>query len=222
MSQSPYNIFLSCGTPHTKAQEDFLSAIESHLRSHDCIPQTVGRSVFSVRQPVQSSRDLIASCRGVVVVAFERTRILKALDKPGSSEQKEVANESHPTVWNHMEAAMAYAQEVPMLTIVQKGLRRQGMLSDRFEWMALESDLSPTLIATEPFQQIFREWLALVHARGTKLARADIDPASLTVGQLLALLKASQMWALIVAAFGVLSGVFVIAMKIGQAFPHHV
>ena len=136
-------IFLSCGAPFNKEQEDFISAVESHLQSHGCEPQTVGRSKFSSRQPVEASRDLIASCRGAVVIAFERTRIETGFEKPGSPGQKEIANERHPTVWNHMESAMAYARRVPLLTMIEPGLKRQGMLSDRLEWMALQEVLVP-------------------------------------------------------------------------------
>lgn len=118
---------------------------------------------------------------------------------------------------------MAYAQEVPMLTLVQKGLKRQGMLSDRLEWAALEADLSPSLLTTELFQQVFREWLGLVQSRAAKPVQSTpaVDPASLTVGELVSLLKANQLWALIATAFGVLSGAAAIAYKVGQSFPPH-
>jgi len=216
--EKPYAVFVSCGTPHTQAAEDFISAIEAQLKSHGCIPQTVGRSSFSVRQPAQASRDLIGKCDGAVVIAFERTRILQALDKPDSPEQKEIKNESHPTVWNQMEAAMAYAQRVPILTFVQRGLKRQGLLSDRLEWMALETDLSPSFLKTEPFQQVFREWLSLVQERRTSSQRIELDPAELKVGVLVAQLKTKQLWGLIGGVFAVLAGVATLAFKAGQWF----
>jgi hypothetical protein len=61
MDSSPsISIFLSCGTPHDEAQSTFLCALEAHLESHGCMPQTVGRSKFTGRQPVEASRDCIA------------------------------------------------------------------------------------------------------------------------------------------------------------------
>ena len=213
-----YAVFVSCGTPHTPDSEEFLSAIEAQLKSHGCIPQTVGRSSFSVRQPAEASRDLIGKCDGAIVIAFERTRILQALDKPGSPEQKEIRDESHPTVWNQMEAAMAYAQRVPILTFVQRGLKRQGMLSDRLEWMAIETDLSLSLLKTEAFQQVFREWLSLVRERRTSSRQLDVDPAELRVGLLISQLKAKQLWGLVGTVFAVLAGVATLAFKAGQWF----
>jgi hypothetical protein len=216
--EKPYAVFMSCGTPHTQVLEDFVSAIEAQLKSHACIPETVGRSSYSLRQPVQAARDLIGKCDGAVVIAFERTRIIEALDKPDSADQKEIKNESHPTVWNQMEAAMAYAQRVPILIFVQRGLKRQGMLSDRLEWKAIESDLTPSLLKTEEFQQVFREWLSLVQDRRTSPNKDEIDLAELQVGVLISRLKASQLWGLLVALFTVLAGVAGLAFKAGQWF----
>jgi hypothetical protein len=213
------SIFLSCGTPHNKAQEDFISAIEAHLESHGCNPQTIGRSKFSARQPAEASRDLIARCSGAVVVAFERTRILTGLDKPESSIEKKIANESHPTVWNHMEAAMAYARKVPILTIVQPGLKRQGMLSDRLEWMAIEAELSPEVLRTDYFRQVFAEWLSLVKQGMLTSAQPDFDPSEIKIGKLLSQLTTKQAWALAVVIFGVLAGLATVAFKAGQSFP---
>ena len=106
MNEKPrYKVFLSCGTPYTSDQDAFISAIEDYLHNHDCETQTVGRSNFSVRQPVQFARNLIAECDGIVVIAFERLRVDKGRDKPRSKDEKLVEGRSFPTVWNQMEVA---------------------------------------------------------------------------------------------------------------------
>jgi hypothetical protein len=216
-----FSIFLSCGTPSTKEQGDFISAIEAHLKSHGCVPQTVGRSKYSVRQPIQAARECIGSCHGAVVIAFERTRIIRGIERPASPVQQEFENESHPTIWNQMEAAMAYAQDVPILTFVQKGLKRQGMLSNRLEWTPVETDLSLAELTTEKFQQIFREWLALVRKGAGRNQTPDYDLADISIGTLVTLLgklKAQQMWAILVVVCGMLAGISVASFKVGQAF----
>jgi hypothetical protein len=211
-------IFLSCGTPHNQAQEDFIAAVEAHLESHSCTPETVGRSKYSARQPVEASRDLISTCDGLVVIAFERTRILTGLEKPDSINEKQLLNESHPTVWNQMEAAMAYSRRVPILTLVQPGLKRQGMLSDRLEWMAVETELTPLFLATEHFRQVFSEWISTVDRRRTEPSQLPFDPAELTVGNLVSQLRAKQVGALAVIIFGLFGGVATAAFKAGQYF----
>lgn len=212
-------VFVSCGTTYTPEQEQFVVCIEAHLRSHGCQPQTVGRNVYSVRQPVEAARELIAKCDGAVVIAFERMRILAALDKPDSDSQQELAQEAHPTIWNQMEAAMAYAQNVPLLILVERGLRRQGMLSDRLEWMAIETDLSPSLIQGDAFQQIFKEWISLVGSRSGRSRSAPHLDGKWRVRDVIGVfanLEAKDAWALLVAAFGIVAAICVTSYKIGQ------
>ncbi len=216
MNDKPFSIFLSCGSPDTPAQEAFLAAVEEYLRSHDCEPQTVGRSVFSGRQPVQAARDCIGTCDGAIVIAFERTRIIDGLDRPESAEPTRVQSESHPTVWNQMEAAMAYAQRVPILTLVQPGLKRHGMLSTRLEWVALEKEQVPSLLATAEFRQVFAEWLAVVRQGRAAPQRPEVDPAALKIGYLLSQLSFRQLIALLVAMIALLSTVATISFRAGQ------
>jgi hypothetical protein len=207
MDQKTYAIFLSCGTPDTVAQEEFIAAVEACLKSHGCEPQTVGRSKFSSRQPVQASRDLIGSCDGAVVIAFERTRILEGVERPGSKTPKPIRDEAHPTIWNQMEASMAYAQRVPILTLVESGLKRQGMLSDRLEWSAIEDRLAPTLLSTEKFRQIFAEWLMYVQNGKQEAKRINLDLPNMKIADIAGQLTTSQFLALGASVLGSLGAV---------------
>ena len=94
-------------------------------------------------------------CHGTVVVAFERIHIEKAYDKPKSEHQSELRDIALPTVWNQLEAAMAYANDLPILILVQRGTKREGMLSDRLEWCAQEVELDPSIFQTTEFKGIF-------------------------------------------------------------------
>lgn len=222
-TSSPVSVFVSCGTPHNDAQERFISAVEAHLRSHGCMHYTVDRNVFRSRQPAETARDVIATCSGAVVIAFERTRILAGVDKPGGSIEgrleNRIENESHPTVWNQMEAAMAYSREIPLLILVQAGLKRQGMLSDRLEWMAIETELSPEVLGTEKFSQVFADWLRKVRSRHPDSPKQDIDPGEIKVGRLLSQLSAKQAITLAASVLTLLIGFAGLAFKAGQYFP---
>jgi hypothetical protein len=218
MSNDRYCIFLSCGSPDNEAQEDFVSLIEDHLRLNNCEPQTVGRSKYSARQPVQAARDLIGTCDGAIVIAFERTRIIQGIEKPNSTSPKIIEKESHPTIWNQMEASMAYAQKVPILTLVQSGLKRQGMLSDRLEWAAIESDLTQSVLRSEEFKQVFSEWLMYVgnEKNNRSKNKKELDIGQISVGQLIFSLKPNQMYAVIVAFVAIISASCLLSFKIGQ------
>lgn len=219
---APLPVFLSCGTPYTAQQEEFIAAVEAHLKSHRCLPQTVGRSNYSVRQPAQAIRDLIGECRGAIVIAFERTRIIEAVERPDSPQEITLGSESHPTIWNQMEAAMAYSRRLPILTFVQSGLKRQGMLSNRIEWAAVEQDLTPALLRTTQFQQTFEEWLQLVKAEKPNASLPRSDLTEITIGALLSNLKglkAKQAWGILIVIASLLGGVTTTAFKLGQQFP---
>jgi hypothetical protein len=223
-------VFVSCGTPHQKAQAEFMSAVEAHLKSHGCTPITVGRSKYSIRQAAEAARDCIAECHGAIVIAFERIRILKAVEYPDSAKETSLPLESHPTIWNQMESAMAYSKDIPILTFVQTGIKKQGMLSNRLEWVPIEIDLSPDVLRTEEFRQIFDEWLRRVTRKaelkskeelksreGLKSKELDID--DIKISTVLTQLNTKQGWAAIAMAFGVVSGVATTAFKLGQTFP---
>jgi hypothetical protein len=152
-----------------------------------------------------------------------RTRILTGVDKPGGSFkgrlENRIENESHPTVWNQMEAAMAYSRDIPLLILVQPGLKRQGMLSDRLEWMAIETDLSPEVLGTEKFSQVFADWLKKVKSRQSDATMPDIDPGEMKVGKLLSQLSARQAVTLAASVLTLLIGIAGLAFKAGQYFP---
>lgn len=235
MSDNLIYTLVSCGTPHDSKQKRFRDAVDVHLRSHGCESTTVGQNRHTLKQPIAGVRDVIAKSDGIIVIAFERTRIIEGLDKPGTTEQKVINNESHPTVWNQMEAAMGYGQHLPVLTLVQNGLSRQGMLSKRMEYVAIQTDLTPALLAGDPFQQIFREWLLLVKERRSRLAaikeaeelknkkkeeekaKEAAQPSRLKdIINMFVSLETRDAYAVVVPIFGILAMVSTTSYKVGQ------
>jgi len=238
VADASYSIFLSCGAPYTMEQERFIADVENILRSHGCTPSTIGRNSFSIRQPVEAARDLIGTCDGAIVVAFERFRIINAIEKPGADktirigdkyhEESKIRLERHPTVWNQMEAAMAYAQGVPIFSLVETNLKRQGMLSDRLEWTALLTDLSENSLKTDEFQQTFAAWLQRVAKHRDEANRIDggsaelsADPGQFTIRQLITMLKPGQLWQVFSAVGGVAIFIAGAAFAVGRWFAVH-
>jgi hypothetical protein len=91
------------------------------------------------------------------------------------------------------------------------------MLSNRFEWAAIEADLSPDILRTEKFRQIFDEWLLRVR-RKSELKSKELDIGDIKIGTLLTQLNTKQAWAAIVITFALVSGVATTAFKLGQTF----
>jgi hypothetical protein len=101
------------------------------------------------------------------------------------------------------------------------------MLSDRFEWNAIEANLSPDFLRTEKFRQIFDEWLHLVKSKSKELEKEleveskskEFDVGDIKISALLTQLNTKQGYAALVIAFGIISAVATTAFKLGQTFP---
>lgn len=122
------DIFVSVGSTATPQQEAFVCAIEDRLRAEGLNPQTVGRTYFTADSPFTGVNKLMESCKGVVVVALERLFIETGSEKRGSSASASLAGVRVATPWNHIEAALGYARKLPLLVIVEDGLRQDGLL----------------------------------------------------------------------------------------------
>src|SRR5271165_4909252 len=107
-------VFLSVGATYSDDQERFVQAFEAFLSQHGCERLTVGRGSYSAKQPILQTRDLMETVEAVVVIAFTRLLVVKAVEKPGSSSQKEIIETKYPTIWNQLEASMAFRLKKPL------------------------------------------------------------------------------------------------------------
>lgn len=207
-------IFLSVGATYNEQQEAFVRAFETFLGQNGCERLTVGRGSYFSSQPINSAKELMQKADAVVVIAFTRQLIQSALDKPNSEQQKELVNEKYPTIWNQMEAAMAFGLDLPLLMIIESGLKQEAMLKDRLEYRALLTDLSPEFFNTEEFKGIFLHWK--IKIEGSQKSK-NIDIKSLTVGMLLRSLTPSQLWKVSASIISVLGAVGGAAYWVGKA-----
>ena len=208
-------VFLSVGSTYNDEQESFVSAFETFLGHNGCEKLTVGRGNYSSDQPIASVRELMKTADACIVLAFTRTIIINAIDKPDSEKQKNISGEKKPTVWNQIEAAMAFGLDLPLLVIIESGLKHEAMLKDRFECRAITTDLDPDFFNTEEFKGIFRHWKNKVKLRG---AEDELDIKALTVGTLLSRLTPAQLWKLGASLFTIVAGISAAAYWFGKTF----
>jgi hypothetical protein len=152
------NVFLSVGRTFNDRQESLAQAVERFLKTQEMTPQTVGRTYFSSKQPLVAITELMHDCAGTVVLAFERTHSPELYDKRGSSQEQRQENVSLPTVWNQIEAAIAYTLEHPLLVIVENGLKYEGLLEKGYDWYVKGIDLDDDLMADREFLGVFADW----------------------------------------------------------------
>jgi hypothetical protein len=171
-------IFLSVGRTCTEQQENFVRRIEDTLRMHGFTPQTVGRSYFSSLQPLKAVSALMNECMGSVIVALERTYIQQAVDA--------ITDICLPTVWNQIEATMAYTHGHPLLVMVQEGIKPEGLFEKGYDWYVLEANISQAPFSDMESSGVFSDWKNRVLEYARNKAQAQVvSPESPPPGDVL-------------------------------------
>lgn len=175
-------VFLSVGRTSTSAQEDFVRAIEAYLEAHGFTPQTVGRTYFSSLQPLKTIETLMDECCGTIIVAYERVYIADAVERRGSAGANALREIKLPTVWNQIEATMAYARGQPLLVMVEHGIRAEGLLERGYDWYVQSVDLDRSALTTPEFLGVFADWKKRAEqyqaAQARRPPRAEAAPAA--------------------------------------------
>ncbi len=214
------DIFLSVGGIANDEQEAFVQAVESRLRSEGLTPNTVGRNTFSVDAPLKTVEKLMERCVGTVVLALERTYFPNGVEKRGGDNEKAISDIAIPTPWNHIEAAMAYTRGMPLLVIVQEGLRDEGLLEHGYDWYVQNTPLDKAYLNSTQFNGVLSSWKEKIETNPQSLIEVSTnalsDPSKMTIGQIVGILKPSHLWSVIVA----LCAALVAAFSLGaQLFP---
>ena len=208
------DVFVSVGSTANETQEAFVRAVEERLRAEGLVPHTVGRNHFSDESPFRAVGSLMERCAGVVVIALERLHIEQGSEKRGGPKQTPLADLKLATAWNQIEATLGYSRGLPLLVLLEQGVRPDGLLEKGFDWYVQTVELSPASLATSEFNGVLASWKAKLGAARKPAAVAVVpDPAQLTVAQLLGALKPGQLWGLLILLGGALSTAFALGAK---------
>ena len=160
------DVFLSVGRTSTPEQEKFVEEVQAFLQAQGLNPRTVGRTDFTTDKPLKIILDIMRICRGTVVIAFERIHVTEGIELPGGNQAAALENISLPTVWNQIEAGMAYALGHPLLAIAESRLRDEGFLEKGYDWFVEWVDLSAPSLKEPNFVAAFEVWKKHVEATG--------------------------------------------------------
>ena len=216
------DIFLSVGRTATDEQEAFVREVELLLQEHDLTPHNLGRSDYSAEKPLKAIEELMDRCAGSVIIAFERLFVEAGVDRRGSADARTLASEGVTTVWNQIEAAMAYVKRKPLLVIMEKGIVQQGLLSHGADWHVQQVSLDPKELRSAETIGRLKEWKSRVIA-GTATAdsasaKSSASPPSvekMTVGQIVGAMTPAQLKTAIVGAAGLLTSAFLLGRQLG-------
>lgn len=221
-----HKVFLSVGRAFTPEQERFIGAFEGFLRVQGLTPETVGRTYIKNQQPLRSVAECMRQCSGAVVLAFERVFITEGEEKRGSSDAVAIHGAAVPTVWNQIEAAMAYTLDLPLLVIVERSLLSEGLLEKGYDWYVKSIQLDPGALADKELVGLVADWKAKVEEHHQTKSASELSAAQTpakaleienrSIGDIMASLKPGQLWAVLVAIAAILSAVATAAFKLGS------
>jgi hypothetical protein len=135
-------VFISKGSAASNEQREFVDAVLDMLRMADLDPRIMNENEWSHEQPLKAIKKIIRECDGIVVIAFTRTKYEKGIEIR-KDENRELSNITLPTPWNHIEAAIAYSFDLPLLVVAENGLKPEGLIENGYDWRVYWSNLSP-------------------------------------------------------------------------------
>jgi hypothetical protein len=195
-------IFISMGSPYNDEYLQFRDALEEFLRNHcKADPRIIDKNEYPSGNPLDKIREVMRTCHGVIVVAYERKYIERGTEKRGSERAIQLSKQSYTTPWNHIESAMAYTLDLPIYIICQNGLVAEGLIETKMDWYVLNSEISKSIFTKTQTVESIKSW---VEAR--VLSRSRVSRTSRAIrGQL----KISEMTPKeLFAAVGILAGSF--------------
>lgn len=208
------NVFVSVGSTASPLQEDFVRAVEERLRAEGLVPQTVGRNVFSADSPFTAVTKLMDSCQGVVVIALERLYIETGVEKRGGPAKAALGDVKIASPWNQIEATMGYGRKLPLLVLVEEGVRADGLLEKGLDWYVQTITLSHDSLHTSTFNGVLASWKQKLAETPLKPVTSKVHPGEMTVAELLGALKPAQLWSALVGLAAALAGAFALGAKL--------
>lgn len=208
------DVFMSVGGTATERQESFVRAMEDRLRSEGLVPHTVGRNTFSSDAPLKTVTELIDSCVGTVVIALERSYFSSGSEKRGGPNEVALTDVKLPTPWNHIEAAMSYTRGLPLMVIVEEGLKSEGLLERGYDWYVQWIKPDPAELNSTEFNGVLSSWKQKMLQTPKKKASPSKAPTDLTIAELIGGLKPTQLWSVLVALAGLVAGAFALGAKL--------
>jgi hypothetical protein len=128
------HIFISIGSPFAEPQREFLDALIDVLKACGIEPRVVNKTDYSTGNPLKDISRILRECHGAIVVAYERTYFGSGIEKRKSVQEKQLEAVRYTTPWNQIEAAMAFALGLPIIVMMESGLREEGLLEEKYDW----------------------------------------------------------------------------------------
>jgi len=211
-------VFISKGSTANKKQQDFVDAVLDRLNLVDISPRIMNENEWSHEQPLKAIKKIINDCSGIVIIAFNRTEFASGMEHKGKNSilLKDI---KLPTTWNHIEAAIAYSYNMPLLVIAEEGLKKEGLIEDGYDWRVFWTDMTMNEIKSNKFEGFLKSWKSSVvefNKNKVDIINDNVNPANISISKLFGLLTTPQIWKLIGSIFLILGVLTTVSYKLGE------
>lgn len=148
------NVFVSRPTWVDKKFDDGLTVFINRIEDLGLKARTIGITDQPTKAPLDEVLNLLNECRGAVILGYPQIEF-----SSGKIKGNDVNNISLATEWNHIEAGLAYARNLPLLVIhhqnVIRGIFDRGALNS----FIYEFDLGDkTWSHSSAVTKVLRKW----------------------------------------------------------------
>lgn len=133
------DVFISRPTWVGKEFREGLEGFLSFLETHDLKPRTIGSTDYPTEVPMDEVIALMDECQCAIILGYPQTYVIR-----GKIKDLEKDNFPLPTEWNHIEATLAYAKNMPLLVIHHKGIDKGIFEHGATSKFIYETDLTKT------------------------------------------------------------------------------
>jgi hypothetical protein len=166
------SVFVSKPTVMTPAQEAAYKGICDLLEDRGYTARSLGSTDFSNSAPLRAILRIMDECDGAMVLGFRQVEVETGTSKPGTPSASRIEKCYFSTPWNQIEASLAYAREIPVMLIREKGISGGVFDFGVTEYFVHEVDLGAETdwLHKPQFRQPFNEWCSGLGATRAKSA----------------------------------------------------
>lgn len=151
-ADSVTEIFISVGRCCCPEQERVVDRFFDFVRKSGLRPLSSSHGDYwPAAGPVEALREVLDRASGTIILALER----KMIENGTELRNTKLRDELLPTVWNQVEAGMACGAKHPILILIDRGIRQEGLLDRNFPWHIEVVDLATFDPHCESFARIF-------------------------------------------------------------------
>ncbi len=151
MNEMNLTVFISLGRSASDAHIRFVRLIYAELASRQLAPVVLDRSGWTSDDPLRAIHDLMRGCSGVMIIALPRFEYESVIEFPDSDKPIVHGARMVPTLWNQIEASLAYTMKLPLISLVDNRLYTEALLTPKhtsynvvtFDLQACQGELPP-------------------------------------------------------------------------------